>query len=274
MPRGNDWGGARDGAGRPRNEFIAFVMALHQVGRSHAHRLAHKHAERGEDRQAWLDARAQALADELAYQLESFGEKAAARVRAELARLATLAEREGLRAPGKAKGDAGAFREVQRARYARPGERYGRRQPPTRSRTPAPPLAPPAFPPRHELLAKAFAEAPSPTRVCYMRADKLQPGMEIYRSIAGPSAGGTFYCEMGEVLGVETNNDDEASVIVRLRRAPRTRKARGMICVPRETRVMLAPESQKRPVTTPAPTMQAPAPGDGIASPTSPPMTA
>jgi hypothetical protein len=94
-----------DGAGAAavwsRNDLAAFLMELHDVVRAHARRLVVGHPELGHSRQAWLDARAEALADELAYLDERYGEDISysRHLRAQQALLASLAERYGLRRP-------------------------------------------------------------------------------------------------------------------------------------------------------------------------------
>lgn len=93
----------RTGAGRPHNPLINFLMDLHDVARAHASRLVARRPELGDDRQAWLDARAEAIADELAQLSERYGGDVSycRYVRAKQALLDTLADRYSLRKPSR-----------------------------------------------------------------------------------------------------------------------------------------------------------------------------
>ncbi len=94
---------APTGARRPRNPLVNFLMDLHEVARVHASRLVARRPELGDDRQAWLDARAAAIADEMAYLSERYDRDISyyRYVRAKQALLDTVADKYQLRRPSR-----------------------------------------------------------------------------------------------------------------------------------------------------------------------------
>ncbi len=160
---------------------VSFLMELQDVARNHAYRLVRMHPELGDNRQAWLDARATALANELAYLAERYGEDVSycRYVRAKQALLSPLAKRHVLRAPSQ-----------ETTTNCRSRRRASRQ----------------AFDQRYGAIIR-FEDIP--LSCCCIGTDKLRPGVALVKPI--PCWNGQ--CCRVEVVSTETRPGDAAVYI-------------------------------------------------------------